>query len=206
MKAVHVLPLLVMITLAASLVSVYGNGYTVGLPILGTTGTPALASPSLFSGAITVLYADGTPVVLSTNHVTLNLCATTCQTVRSTLKQTAPGTYTYTFTPPTSITGTVTIYIQSGSLADDNGKIFPSVDTSIGTYAAPSASPSSAPATAPAPAQAGTPLSLDSVNQAVNMSPSATPTTNQSPIVTVVAAVTVLAVLGCLLIIIPRRH
>jgi hypothetical protein len=192
--------------LSMSIASVYAPGYQVGLPILGTTGVPALGAPGLFSGAITVLYADGTPVFLSTNTVNLNLCGTSCVNVQATMKQTAPGTYTYTFTPPTSVNGTVTIYIRAGSLADDNGKIFPSVDTSIGTYAAPSTSTSSTPATTPAQAKAGTPPNLDSINQAPNMSPNVTPTTGQSPVATVVAAVIVLAVAGCLLILIPRRR
>ena len=121
---------------ALSAASVYasGSGYTFGLPILGTTGAPALASPSLFSGAITVLYADGTPVVLqNSNHITLDLCSATCVTVIATLKQSSPGTYTYTFTPP-SLTGTITISIGAETLADDNGRVFPSVNTQIGTY------------------------------------------------------------------------
>ena len=69
--------------LTLGVTSVYANTAegTVGLPILGTTGAPALAAPSLFSGAISVLYADGTPVVLSTNQVTLNVCNTSCVTV-----------------------------------------------------------------------------------------------------------------------------
>lgn len=136
MKGLRVAPIFIVMFFALSVVSVYanGSGYTFGLPILGTTGAPALASPSLFSGAITVLYADGTPVVLqNTNHITLDLCTSTCATVSATLKQTSPGTYTYTFTPP-SLTGTVTISIGAETLADDNGRVFPSVNTQIGTY------------------------------------------------------------------------
>jgi hypothetical protein len=49
------------------------------------------------------------------------------------LKQTSPGKYTYTFTPP-SLTGTVTVYLPAQSLADNWGRIFPSIDTQIGTY------------------------------------------------------------------------
>jgi cobalamin biosynthesis Mg chelatase CobN len=230
MKAVRVLPLLVMVIFALSLGSVYAQAYPphesfriLGLPILGTTGTPALASPALFAGAISVLYADGTPVFLSTNQVTLNLCSSTqlnstqlktqtqtelnstCEAISSTLKQTAPGTYTYTFTPPTSLTGTVTIYVQAGSLADDNGKIFPSVDTQIGTYAAPSSTASSQSTPA-----AGTPqtpqtqvASPAEVNKAVDATN--TPKVSSSPVWIVLGLLVALLGTGFLLII-PRRH
>jgi len=190
--------------LTLGVASVYANTGegTVGLPILGTTGAPALAAPSLYSGAISVLYADGTPVVLSTNQVTLNVCNTSCVTVTASLKQTAPGTYTYSFTPPTSLTGTVTIYIQAYGLADDNGRIFPSVDTSIGTYAfAPSTSSTSQqPGTSAPPA--GTPLA-SLTHQAVNTSqsqPSAT-----FPVVALLLTLIALTVAGFLLVI-PRRY
>jgi hypothetical protein len=186
--------------LALGVASVYANGTgdgNIGLPILGTTGVPALASPSLFSGAITVLYADGTPVVLSSNQVTLDLCATTCQLVTSTLKQTAPGTYTYTFTPP-SLTGTITIYVKAGALADDNGKIFPSVDTQIGTYAAPSA-------TAPASASPGSPAIQTPTGPALAVDATQKQATSSTPVWTVLALLVVLLGTGFLLIL-PRRH
>lgn len=136
MNGLRVAPILVVMFFALSVASVYanGSGYTFGVPILGTTGAPALTSPNLFSGAITVLYADGTSVVLQTNHLPLDLCASTCVTVSATLKQTSPGTYTYTFTPP-PLNGTVTISVVAETLADDNGRVFPSVDTQIGSYA-----------------------------------------------------------------------
>ena len=189
--------------LALGVASVYANpDGNLGLPILGTTGAPALAAPSLFSGAISVLYADGTPVVLQTNQITLNLCNTSCQTVTASLKQTAPGTYTYSFTPPTSMTGTVTIYIQANGLADDNGRVFPSVDTSIGTYAfSPStSSPSQQPATSAPPA--GTPVA-PLTRQAVNTTPSQPTTT--SPVEALLLTLSALVVAGCLLVI-PKRH
>ena len=95
MKGLRVLVVTFVIFLAFDVASVYASGTgegQVGLPILGTTGAPALVSPTLFSGAISVLYADGTPVVLSTNNVTLNLCntVTSCVTVTASLTQTSP--------------------------------------------------------------------------------------------------------------------
>ncbi len=189
--------------LALGVASVYANpDGNLGLPILGTTGAPALAAPSLFSGAISVLYADGTPVVLQTTQITLNLCITSCQTVTATLKQTAPGTYTYSFTPPTSMTGTVTIYIKANVLADDNGRVFPSVDTSIGTYAfSPSTSNTAQqPGTSAPPA--GTPLA-PLTRQAVNTTPSQPTAT--SPVEALLVTLSVLTVAGSLLVI-PKRY
>jgi len=209
--------------LASGVALVYANSTgegNLGLPILGTTGAPALAAPSLFSGALSVLYADGTPVVLQTNQVTFNLCtasnststvptnptptynnATSCVTVRATLKQTSPGSYTYSFTPPTSLTGTVTIYIKANALADDNGRIFPSVDTSIGTYAfAPSTTAATGQPGISAPL-AGTPLA-PIANQAVNTSRSPP---NATPVEALLFTLSALTVAGCLLIIPKRR-
>jgi hypothetical protein len=203
MKGLRVVAVTLVMFLALGVASVYANpDGNLGLPILGTTGAPALAAPSLFSGAISVLYADGTPVVLQTNQITLNLCNTSCQTVTASLKQTAPGTYTYSFTPPTSMTGTVTIYIQANGLADDNGRVFPSVDTSIGTYAfSPStSSPSQQPATSAPPA--GTPVA-PLTRQAVNTTPSQPTTT--SPVEALLLTLSALVVAGCLLVI-PKRH
>ena len=197
---------MVAVFLALTVASVYANSSgegNLGLPILGTTGSPALASPSLFSGAISVLYADGTPVVLETNQVTLNLCNTSCVAVTASLKQTSPGSYTYSFTPPASLTGTVTIYIKAYALADDNGKIFPSVDTQIGTYAfapATTTGTSQQPETSASPA--GTPLA-PLTRQAVNTGQS--PSSTASLGVALLVALIGLAVAGCLLVI-PKRH
>ncbi len=204
MKSVSLAVIMFAMLLTLGVSSVYANTGegTVGLPILGTTGAPALASPSLFGGAISVLYADGTPVVLATNQVTLNVCGTTCVTIVANLKQTSPGSYTYSFTPPASLTGTVTIYIKAYGLADDNGRIFPSVDTSVGTYAfAPSTTgATSAPIGTSAP-PAGTPLS-PLTSQAVNQVKAPTQT---FPIAAFLAVLSVLGLAGCLLIL-PSRH
>ena len=207
MKGLRVVAVTLVMFLALGVASVYANSTgegNVGLPILGTTGAPALAAPSLFSGAISVLYADGTPVVLETNQVILSLCTTSCVTVTATLKQTSPGSYTYSFTPPASLPGTVTIYIMANGLADDNGRVFPSVDTSIGTYAftpATTTGTSQQPATSAPPA--GTPLA-PLTSQAVSTNP--TPTTSAaSPVEALLLTLSALVVAGCLLVI-PKRH
>jgi hypothetical protein len=186
--------------LSLGVASVFGNAeYTVAQPILGTTGSPALASPSLYSGVISVLYADGATVVLSTNHVNLELCSTTtCDAVTTTLKQTSPGTYSYSFTPP-SLNGTITIYVQSGSLADDNGRIFPSVNTQIGTYASPTTGTLSATGTshpslpAVAPNQAKPAGDMRQAFQAAQA-------TQASPILWIVAVLSALVVAACLIL------
>jgi len=207
MKGLQLLGILLVMFLALGVGSVYANTGegSVGLPILGTTGAPALAAPSLFSGAISVLYADGTPVVLQTNLVALDLCnANSCSKVSATLMQTAPGSYTYSFTPP-SLTGTITIYVRAYALADDNGKIFPQVDTAIGTYAfAPS--PSTATGSSVPPA-AGTPAIPPLTSQAVNAQPTQTtqPTTEASPIEPLLITLSALAVAGSLLTV-SKRH
>jgi hypothetical protein len=193
------------IFLASGVASVYANTgeANLGLPILGTSGVPALAAPSLFSGVITTLYADGTPVVLESNHVTLDLCnASSCTAVDALLKQTSPGAYTYSFTPP-SLTGTVTIYVKAYALADDNGKIFPQIDTSIGTYAY---TPTTATGSS-VPPSAGTPVAPPLSAQAVNAQPTQTtqPTTQASPIEPLLITLSALAVAGSFLTF-SKRH
>jgi len=235
--------MLVMV-LATGIASVYANTGegTIGDPILGTTGAPALAAgaPPFFSGAISVLYADGTPVVLETNRLALDLCgsfnynntrtttttvilttsttwsnsSSSCTTVSATLNQTAPGVYTYSFTPPSWLTGTITIYVKAYALADDNGRIFPQVDTSIGAYAytrAPTTG-SSVPSNSSLPAAGTPPLTSQAVNaqpvkaQSIPAQPTAAtqPVTGASPIVPLLITLSVLAVAGSLLTVSKR--
>jgi len=192
-----------------------------GLPILGTAGAPALAAPSLYSGAISVLYADGTSVVLeSTQNIPLDVCngpagpgpgvapGPSCVTVMATLKETSAGVYTYSFTPPTSLSGTITIYVPANALADDNGRIFPAVSTSIGTYVyAPSSSSSSssAPPAASVPPAAGSPVQAGLTRQAVSTTPTPTQPTQASPIEPLLLVLSVLSVAGAVLAASKRR-
>jgi hypothetical protein len=186
--------------------SVFAAGYTVNVPLLGTSGAPAL-SGTQFTGIITVLYADGMPVVLESNRANLQLCVISCIVEPVTLKQTAPGTYAYSFTPPSSLNGTITITVLAGSLADDNGRIFPSVNTQIGTYATPGLTSSSAPANAP-PGQAlpasPMPQSNNVVGQAVSIPQQ--PSQDSTTVEVVLAVTTILLVAGALLILPSRRH
>ncbi len=205
MQAIRALALVSVIVFALPVASVFAAGYQISVPILGTSGAPALASPSLFSGVLTVLYADGAPVVLSSNRVTMSICGTACVNVEASLKQTSPGSYAYTFTPPTSITGTVTIYIRAGTLADDNGRVFPSVDTQVGTYASPSltsTTPASTPVGQPLPGSPTSPESDQLTRQAVTT----TPVKHDTPLFQVASAITLLSVVAVGLLIIPTRR
>jgi len=210
MKSLRLVAVAFVILLALGVGSVYAGGggdgeADIGLPILGTTGVPALSAPSLFSGVISVLYADGTPVVLESNTVVLDLCnGSSCSTVVAWLKQTAPGTYAYSFTPP-SVSGTVTIYIKAYALADDNGRIFPQVDTSIGSYAyTPSTSSSSSvPGIPPAAGTPAPPLT----SQAINTQPTQTSqlVTGPSPVEPLLIVLSALAIAGSILVA-SKRH
>ena len=178
-----------------------GEG-SIGLPGLVLGDPPALASPTMISGVFTIRYGDGSTAVLSTNQVTLDLCAASCVSVPGTLKQTSPGTYAYTFTPP-SLKGTVKVYIAAGSLTDEWGRILPNVDTQIGTYTTatpPTAGTSQQPATSAPPA--GTPPPR-LTNQAVstNQNP---PTT--TPVKGLLVTLSALTVAGTLLILPVKRR
>jgi len=209
MRGLRSAAVVAVILFALPVVSVYAaGGYRIGVPILGTTGAPALGAPGYFSGAISVLYADGTPVVLGYNKLSLNLCSTSCETVTATLKQTSPGAYSYTFVPPSTLSATVTIYVVSGSLSDDNGRIFPSVDTQIGSFSIPSSSTSSTPlpetAASANPTQV-TPQSPEST-QVTKQAVAAAEPKQQSPVMPLLVALNALAVVGVGLVIYPGRR
>ena len=210
MASLRLLSALALLVLAMAVVPVFAVAYgssepsIQAPPILGTTGAPALSSPKLFGGAINTLYANGRPVVLQSLQVNLKLCSSSsCVTVPTTLTQTGPGTYTYSISPP-SLTGIVTIYIIAGSLTDTYGRIFPSVDTQIGTYAAPSTT-----------SLAGASQNLDSrlVSNVESANPELTreavpltQPTQESPILQVLLALTVLTLTGFGLLLFPSRH
>jgi len=230
MRLLRVVPVLVILFFSLSVASVFAQQYAIAVPLLRTIGPPVLGAPSLCGvsnitaayhpgpptysslpnntagcGVLSVWYADGRPVLLSTNLVTLSLCAASCVSVSATLKQTAPGTYTYTFIPPASLTGTVTLYLLAGSLADDNGIIFPSVTTQIGTYtySPPTTSGTSAPIGTSRP-PAGTPV--NQLNHVTRQAVDAIQTPTQTfPIQQLLAVLSALSLAGCLLIL-PSRH
>jgi hypothetical protein len=208
MRATWLVAALCVLFFSATTGSVFAVGYEIAVPILGTSGAPALVG-SNFAGIITVLYADGRPVVLGSNQVDLNLCSSnstglTCETLRTTLDQTAPGTYSYSFAVPTSLTGTVIVYIRAGSLEDDNGRIFPTVDTQISSYATPSSSPGQNSQSA-SPLPASPPLPEQSSNQPINQAVVSTQPRQSSPIVQVILVLTVLLLAGLGLLAAPRR-
>ena len=201
MRGLGVLSILVVVLVATPFASVFAQGYAAtnnllfSVPILGTSGSPALTG-NQFTGLLTTLYADGSPVFLASNKVSLQLCASSCTTQDVVLKQTAPGSYAYSFTPPSSLTGTITITVVAGSLADDNGRQFPSVNTQIGAYATPGLTSSAASPTAPA----GQPVQPQSNPQPTVEQAPALPRQGQSPLVLVLSALIVLVAAGALLI------
>lgn len=196
----HLLVTLVVLLFAVPIGSVFAAGYAVARPIIGTAGAPALTGNN-FSGALTLTYPNGAPITLTVSTVTLRLCSgSTCVTVVATITKTATGTYAYSFTIP-SLTGAVTIFLPAGSLTDEYGNAFPSVDTQIGTYAAPSPS---APASeslpaVPTPQQSSPQLMQQAVSQEAQVK-------QDSPISQLVVALTVLTLGACGLLIFPSRR
>jgi len=114
-------------------------------PIVSSNGAPAF-SPALgankMGGVLVVKYIsieNQVPLVLQNTQVTLQLCGTGgCTNVLADLTNTGPGTYTYSFSVPSSPTGSVTITLPALSLTDDYGQPFPSAPIQIGSYSSPS--------------------------------------------------------------------
>jgi hypothetical protein len=149
---------------------------------------------------------NSTVTITTTTVVTTTTAGTnsSCTAATATLRQTSPGVYTSSFTPP-SLTGTVTIYIKACALADDNGRIFPEVDTSIGSYAyAPSSATGSSvpPSTGPPPG--GSPVAPPLISQAVEAQ-ATQPATESSPIEPLMIILSALAVAGAILVLSRRR-
>ena len=138
---------------------VFATGYgpvepVIAVPIVnGPSGAPALVSTQM-SGIFIVSYLGihtNLRLVIQNDVTFFKVCGTGgCTSVRTTLVNTGPDTYSYTFTIPASPTGAVTIIIPAGALTDDFGRGFPTIDTQIGAYSLPGASSSSA-ASAPSP-------------------------------------------------------
>lgn len=202
MKTARLSVALVAVLFALSLTSVFAQ-YSptpvikAPVPILGATGSPALVG-NQFSDVFNVLYADGQHVTLASNYVVMKVCASTCVELNVPITQTAPGTYSYTFTPPSSVNGTVTIFIIAGGLADDYGKIFPPVDTQIGAYSTPTSSSAQVPETrAPQP-----PFSYPGQVAVATTPPVGSPSST-TPLVELFS---VLTLLGIGLLVFPSRH
>ena len=166
---IHHLALLGLLLFTASVASVFAQGYEVGYPIL-KLATPCIGAPPQCAGApgtlictggqcsgtFVVLYADGMPVTLGSLKVVLRVCGpSNCVAIEVTLTQTSPGRYSYSFTQP-SWGSPITVTVPWGSLTDEFGKLFPSVDTQIGYFSSGAATQSSIPSVpaTPAPQQA----------------------------------------------------
>jgi hypothetical protein len=112
-------------------VSVSGNGYHPEINV--EPGICKLSGDPTYTGSFTVTYPNGQPVSLGQQTVTLRVCGTAqgCITVQAELTPTGLGTYDYTFTVPSGLSGSVTVTLPTGSLTDSYGTSFPNTDTSL---------------------------------------------------------------------------
>jgi hypothetical protein len=218
MRNGHLLAALAVTLFTMSIVSVFGAGYQVSVPIVGIAGPAAIGAPPpngappLVSGTVTLQYADGSPVTLTQSSVTLELCSSSsCASVDSTFKQINPGIYSYSYSLPTTISGPITITIPAYGLADDNGKQFPSVDTVIGSFVAPASTTSQSYLPPTQNSGANIPGQMGSSNLPVlqsnqyNQAASIPQPTSESPVTLIVVALTVLILTASGLLILPSR-
>jgi hypothetical protein len=141
MRVYRVAPIALIMFLTLGVASVFAsgsaNGY--GTPKIGTNFFACLGCGvnGIMAVSFSALYPNGAPAWLGSNHANLKLCTSWCVSISVTVWQISPepGYYGCSFVMPKSLTGTVTIYVTAGSLSDDFGRMFPSVDTPIGTYA-----------------------------------------------------------------------
>jgi hypothetical protein len=217
MRNARLLAVLAVTLFAMSIASVFAAGYSVSVPIIAAFGPagigapPTNGAPPLVSGTVTFQYADGSPVTLTENVIPLQLCSSSsCITVDSTFAQVSAGTYSYSYSLPTKLSGTITITIPAYVLADNNGKQFPSVDTVIGSFVA-SATGTTGQSLPPTqnsgtnlPSQFGTPI-LPQSTQLYNQAASIPQPTSESPVTLIVVALTVLALTASGLLILPSR-
>jgi hypothetical protein len=217
MRNVRLLAVLAVVLFSMSIVSVFAAGYQDSVPIIAATGPAAIGAPPingappLISGTVTFQYADGSPVTLTQSIITLQLCTSgSCVSVDSTFTQVSPGTYSYSYSLPKTLSGPVTITIPSNELADDNGKQFPSVDTVIGSFVAPASTTSESwqPPTqdsgASLPGQMATP-NLPQYNPQYNQAAAIPQPASESPMTLIVVALTVLVLTASGLLILPSR-
>ena len=161
MKPIGPFTVVVMLLLSTIVASVAAEGYGPGAPGAVPSPVPSLSyygAPSLVgtqeTGIVSFAFPDGLAVSVKQSSVKLELCtASGCTAVAATLTQTAAG-YDYSFTIPSTVSGSVDVILPAGSLTDQYGAPFPSVDTVIGTFTAGSS--------ASAPAAAGSPLTKSS--------------------------------------------
>jgi len=216
MRNGRLLALLVVTLFSMSIASVFAAGYQVSVPIIAATGPagigapPANGAPPLVSGTVTFQYADGSPVTLTQDIIPLQLCSTSsCVAVDADFVQVSPGTYSYSYNLPKTLSGPVTITISAYVLADDNGKQFPSVDTVIGSFVAPTSStglslPPTQNSGANLAGQIGTPI-LPQSDQLYNQAASIPQPNGESRLTLVAVAVTVLVLAASGLLIVPSR-
>ena len=195
--------LLAALFLTMSIASVTAGGYGPQFPIvhhgpptvLTVTGAPALSSNKV-TGLLSFTYPNGQRVTLTSTSVTLRLCGTGgCTTVLATLTSTGPGTYSYSFTLPSTVTGSVSIVLPAGSLTDSYGTPFPSSDMVIGTFSTGTSSVAAMPGSPMNPVSPSVMQTADPIEQ----------TTQPQINLLVPALLAVLAIVGVALAALPKR-
>ena len=204
MKPIGPLTVVVMLLLSTTVASVAASGYGPGagivpspggVPTVGYYGAPSLVGTQE-SGLLTFAFPDGVAVTVKQSAVKLHLCtASGCAIVPATLTPTASG-YSYSFTIPSTVSGSVDVILPAGSLTDQYGAPFPNVDTIIGTFTVGSGTST--------PANAGSPLT--------NPSPSLTRTTNPAEEIAqpqvnllIPSLLALLSILGVALVAFPNK-
>jgi hypothetical protein len=140
MKAHILVGILAVLFFAMSAVTVFATYYGIS-PIIKVSptitlsaGAPALVG-TMVGGSFSITYPNGQPLALSKTTVTLRVCGTGgCVAVPAAITPSGGGHFTYSFTAPSSVSGTVTITLPAGSLTDVYGTSFPATDLVLGTY------------------------------------------------------------------------
>jgi hypothetical protein len=172
--------------LASMIFSVSAQGYPAEAIVVTA---PAISGKSII-GVLALTYPDGTKVVLSPPTMTVRICGSSgCTTQTVTVN--ADGSYSIPI--PTGATGTLTVYIVAGSMTDSFGATFPSVDTLLGSVTVPSSVPGGSP---PATSQ-------PSLFRVAGV---ATQNAAQVTVYGVVAVLLMLAAVGAVMILAPRRN
>lgn len=144
MKVSHIYPLIATLLLFASIAGVSAKTYGPSVIIQPTLCNPSTlhyicppdpAGGGVESGGLTIMYPNGYPVTVPQTQMALRVCGTAggCVLVQAPLTMTAPGTYSYSLTLPSTISGTVQVIIPAGSLTDSYGTAIPNADVIIGT-------------------------------------------------------------------------
>jgi hypothetical protein len=188
MKSISLSTALSIFLLASMIASVAAQGYPAEVIVVTS---PSLVGNSIV-GVLALTYPDGTKAVLSPPTMNVRLCGSKgCSTAAVTVN--ADGSYSISI--PQGMTGVIMIYIVAGSMKDSKGNITPSVDTFLGTVTVPGGTPPS-----------GSPPASSYPQNVFRVAGVATQNQAQVVVYAVGAVVLVLAALGAVMLIAPRRN